>query len=69
VNFVPNPFVSIENRAAKWSRNGLAYSEVAVMIPRALRETQTKQDHATLVGNIFRGAFVWLLVVGVVGLP
>ena len=39
------------------------------MIPRALRETQTKQDHATLVGNIFRGVFVWLLLVGVVGLP
>jgi len=31
---------------------------VAAMIPRVLRETQTKQDHATLVGNIFRGAFV-----------
>jgi len=42
---------------------------VAAMIPRALRETQTKQDHATLVGNIFRGVFVWLLLVGVVGLP
>ena len=26
---------------------------VAAMIPRALRETQTEQDHATLVGNIF----------------
>src|SRR6516164_8720371 len=26
---------------------------VAEMVPRALRETQNKQDHATLVGNIF----------------
>jgi hypothetical protein len=42
---------------------------VAAMIPRALRETQSKQDHATLVGNVVRGVFVWLLLVGVVGLP
>ena len=42
---------------------------VAAMIPRALRETQTKADHATLAGNIVRGVFVWLLLVVVVGLP
>jgi uncharacterized protein DUF6498 len=42
---------------------------VAAMIPRALRETQSKKDHATLVGNIVRGVFVWLLLVVVVGLP
>ena len=42
---------------------------VAAMIPSALRETQTKQDHPTLAGNIVRGVFVWLLLVGVVGLP
>ena len=42
---------------------------VAALVPRALRETQTKDDHATLAGNIVRGAFVWLLLVGVVGLP
>jgi Family of unknown function (DUF6498) len=42
---------------------------VAAMVPRALRETQTKADHATLAGNIVRGVFVWLLLVGVVGLP
>ena len=42
---------------------------VAAMIPRALRETQTKADHATLAGNIVRGLFVWLLLVVVVGLP
>lgn len=42
---------------------------IAAMIPRALRETQTKVDHATLAGNIVRGLFVWLLLVVVVGLP
>jgi hypothetical protein len=42
---------------------------VAAMIPRALRETQTKQDRATSVGNIVRGVFVWLLLVVIVGLP
>ena len=42
---------------------------VAAIIPRALRETQTKKDHATLVGNIVRGVFVWLLLVVVVGVP
>ena len=42
---------------------------VAAMIPRALRETQTKADHATLAGNIVRGLFVWLVLVVVVGLP
>ena len=42
---------------------------VAAMVPRALRETQTKEDHATFAGNIVRGVFVWLLLVGVVGLP
>jgi hypothetical protein len=42
---------------------------VAAMIPRALRETQTKRDHATFIGNVVRGVFVWLLLVVVVGLP
>src|SRR5881394_179494 len=42
---------------------------VAALIPRALRETQSKKDHATLVGNVVRGVFVWLLLVGIVGLP
>jgi len=42
---------------------------VAALVPRALRETQTKADHATLAGNIVRGVFVWLVLVGVVGLP
>src|SRR5436189_5182406 len=42
---------------------------VAALIPRALRETQSKKDHATLVGNVVRGVFVWLLLFGIVGLP
>ena len=42
---------------------------VAALVPRALRETQTKNDHATFVGNVVRGVFVWLLLVGIVGLP
>ena len=42
---------------------------VAAMIPRALRETQSKRDHATFIGNVVRGLFVWLVLVVVVGLP
>src|SRR5215467_13145113 len=42
---------------------------VGALVPRALRETQTKADHTTLAGNIVRGVFVWLLLVGIVGLP
>src|SRR5438067_3020386 len=42
---------------------------VAALVPRALRETQSGKDHVTLVGNVVRGVFVWLLLVGVVGLP
>jgi hypothetical protein len=39
------------------------------MIPRALRETQQKSDGATLPGNVVRGVFIWILLVGIVGLP
>src|SRR5512132_554778 len=42
---------------------------VAALVPRALRETQSKKDHATFVGNVVPGVFVWLLLVGIVGLP
>src|SRR5512132_3101303 len=42
---------------------------VAALVPRALRETQSKKDHVTLVGNVVRGVFMWLLLVGIVGLP
>src|SRR5262245_34372761 len=36
---------------------------VAAIIPRAMRETQSMRDHATLLGNVVRGIFVWLLLV------
>ena len=42
---------------------------VAALVPRALRETQSGKDHVTLVGNVVRGVFVWLLLVGIVALP
>lgn len=42
---------------------------VAALVPRALRETQSRKDHVTLAGNVLRGVFVWLLLVGIVGLP
>src|SRR5437762_11267571 len=42
---------------------------VAALVPRALRETQSRKDHVTLVGNVVRGVFVWLLLAGIVGLP
>src|SRR5712664_1000880 len=32
---------------------------VAALVPRALREAQSKKHHTTLVGNIVRGMFVW----------
>src|SRR5947199_4071917 len=31
---------------------------VASLVPRALRETQSKKDQTTLIGNILRGVFV-----------
>jgi hypothetical protein len=40
---------------------------VAAIIPRCIRETQTKK--ATMVGNILRGIVVWIFLVGIVGLP
>ena len=42
---------------------------VAALVPRALRETQSRKEHVTLVGNVVRGLFVWLLLVSIVGLP
>jgi hypothetical protein len=42
---------------------------VAALIPRALRETKTKSDGATWVGNIVRGVFIWIFLVGIIGLP
>ena len=42
---------------------------VAAIIPRAMRETQSKRNRATLVGDVVRGVFVWIVLVVVVGLP
>lgn len=44
---------------------------VAAMIPRALRESQTKAEAAkqTLDGAIFKGVLTWIFLIGVIGLP
>ncbi|MGZ5543991.1 MAG: DUF6498-containing protein [Limisphaerales bacterium] len=42
---------------------------VAALIPRALRETQSKKDHAIWAGYILRGVVTWIFLVGIVGLP
>src|SRR6476646_7009435 len=42
---------------------------VAALVPRALRETQTKSDRATWAGNLVRGVVTWIFLVGIVGLP
>src|SRR5215472_17785047 len=42
---------------------------LAALIPRSLRETQSAKDHATWAGNVVRGVFIWLFLVGIVGLP
>ena len=40
---------------------------VAAMIPRALRETQKKDE--SLEGTIFKGMLTWIFLVGIIGLP
>ena len=40
---------------------------VAAVIPRCIRETQTKK--ATMAGNIARGIVAWIFLVGIVALP
>ena len=43
---------------------------VAALIPRALRETQSKSAGAMSVAvNIVRGVVTWIFLVGIVGLP
>src|SRR5438067_12621614 len=39
---------------------------VAAIIPRCIREMQTK--NATLLGNILRGVVAWIFLVGILGL-
>jgi hypothetical protein len=40
---------------------------VTALIPRALRETQPKS--AGVAKNLFAGAFTWIFLVGIIGLP
>ena len=42
---------------------------VAALVPRALRETQTKSAGPTWVGHLARGVVTWIYLVGIVGLP
>jgi hypothetical protein len=43
---------------------------VAALIPRALRETQTKSTGVmSIAANILRGVLTWIFLVGIVGLP
>ena len=42
---------------------------VAALVPRALRETQTKSDGATWAGNLVRGLVTWIFLVGIIALP
>jgi hypothetical protein len=42
---------------------------IAALIPRALRETQSKSVGATWVMNLVRGVVTWIFLLGIVGLP
>jgi hypothetical protein len=42
---------------------------VAAIIPRSLRETQSKTARLTAPLNIVRGLLAWVFLVGIVGLP
>jgi hypothetical protein len=42
---------------------------LAALIPRALRETQAKTDHAIWLVKLIRGLVTWIFLVGVVALP
>jgi hypothetical protein len=42
---------------------------VAALVPRALRETQTKTARSTWLGTLVRGVVTWIFLVGIVGLP
>jgi len=47
------------------------FAIVAALIPRALRESQSKESLAkqSLEGALFKGTLTWILLVGIVGLP
>ena len=42
---------------------------VAALVPRAMRETQSKTGRTTWLGNLGRGVVTWIFLVGIVGLP
>ena len=42
---------------------------VAALIPRALRETQSKTGRVTWAGTVVRGVVTWIFLLGIVGLP
>jgi hypothetical protein len=44
---------------------------VAVMIPRAVRESQSKESAArqTLAGAVLKGLLTWIFLMGIIGLP
>src|SRR5215468_12398370 len=42
---------------------------LAMLVPRALRESQKKSDSQLLIMKIVRGVFVWVFLLGIVGLP
>src|SRR5437764_5846471 len=42
---------------------------LAVLIPRALREKQSKSGHMTWLRSVVRGVSTWIFLVGIVGLP
>ena len=42
---------------------------IAALVPRALRESRKPSDSSNIFINIVRGVFVWVFLVGIVGLP
>src|SRR5689334_18147451 len=42
---------------------------LAALVPRALRESEKKSDHRGPVIEVMRGVFVWLFLLGIIGLP
>src|SRR5215470_15761238 len=42
---------------------------VAALVPRAMRETQSKTGRTTWLGNLVRGVVTWIFLVGIIGLP
>src|SRR4051794_38590020 len=42
---------------------------LAALVPRALRESATPSDSRGTVVTIMRGVFVWIVLLGIVGLP